>query len=417
MVPILSSSPDRWLVVAGRVVTCDGERCSDGNPLGALDQAALLIEGGAIAALGPVAQLEQACPDALRLDHGDAVVTPGLVDAHTHAAWIGSRGCEYAMRMRGASYEQIAQAGGGIVASMRAVRAADLDELSAALVRRLGRMATVGATTVEVKSGYGLDEASERRQLEAVARAARHPSLPELVPTFLGLHAVAPELHGDRDAHARACLGWLEGVARDGLARFADAYVDRNAFSVEQARPVLERARQLGLGVRLHVGQFADVGGAQLAAELGAASADHLEHVSEEGALALGRAGTCAVLLPVASYTLGQAPPPVERLRRAGVPLVVASDSNPGTAPTESLPLALSLAVRSYGLSVAEALLGATREAARSLGLDRGRLRIGAAADLVVWDLPHEDDLMQPWGLSRARLVLRAGRIIHQDPG
>ena len=300
------------------------------------------------------------------------------------------------------------------MASMRAVRAATLGELTATLRSRLGRMASMGVTTVEVKSGYGLDEASERRQLEAVAAAGQDASLPEPVPTFLGLHAVPPEAQGDRDAHARACLGWLEGVARDGLARFADAYVDRNAFSVAQARPVLERALQLGLGVRVHVGQFADVGGAEMAAELGAASADHLEHLSEPGAQALGRAGVRAVLLPVASYTLRQAPPPVDLLRRARVPLVVSSDANPGTAPTESLPLALSLAVCSYGLSAAEALLGATREAARSLGLERGVLREGASADLVVWNLPHEDDIIQPWGLSRAELVLRAGRVIHR---
>ena len=417
MQPTSLLGAERVLVVVRRVVTCDAERSNEPNPLGALDDAAVLLEAGRIAAIGPAAELERAYSDAARLDQRDAVLTPGLVDAHTHAVWIGSRGSEYAMRMRGAGYEEIARAGGGIVASMRAVRAASLDELTAALKRRLGRMASLGVTTVEVKSGYGLDEASERRQLEAVARAGQDPHLPEVVPTFLGLHAVPPETKGDRDAHARACLGWLEGVARDRLARFADAYVDRNAFSVAQARPVLERARQLGLGVRVHVGQFADVGGAEMAAELGAASVDHLEHLSEQGAMALARAGTRAVLLPVASYTLGQAPPPVALLRQAGVPLVLASDANPGTAPTESLPLALGIGVRSYGLSVAEALLGATREAARSLGLDGGVLRVGAPADLVVWDLPHEDDIIQPWGLSRTRLVLRAGRMIHATAG
>jgi len=297
---------------------------------------------------------------------------------------------------------------------MRAIRQASVAELSEALQQRLGRMAAMGVTTVEVKSGYGLEQAAERRQLEAIALAAKRTDLPAVVPTFLGLHALPPEAKGDRDSYARQCRQWLEEFARDGLARYVDAYVDRSAFSVEQARVVLERARELGLGVRIHVGQFADVGGAELAAELGAASVDHLEHVSESGARALAAAEVRGVLLPVASFTLKQQPPPVELLRKAGVKLVVASDANPGSAPTESLPLALSMAVCNYGFSVAEAVLGATREAAHSLGLvDTGVLRVGAPADVTVWDLPHEADLMQPWGVPRTRMVFRAGRKLY----
>ena len=316
------------------------------------------------------------------------------------------------MRMAGADYEAIAAAGGGIVASMRAVRAASVDELADALARRLARMAAMGVTCVEVKSGYGLDEASERRQLEAVAAMAGRDDVPAALPTYLGLHAVPPETNGDKDEHARRCLAWLEPIARDGLARWVDAYIDRNAFSVAQARPVLERACELDLGVRLHVGQFADVGGAELAAELGAKSVDHLEQVSMEGIAALAEAGVRAVLLPVASYTLGQAAPPVAALREAGVELVVASDANPGTAPTESLPLAMAMAVRSYGLTAAEAVLGATRHAADALDHEGGWLVEGGPADLVLWDLPHEHDLIQPWGVSRVRATLRRGRVI-----
>ncbi len=405
------------VVVAGRLVTADPERSTEENPLGALDEAAVVISDGRIEALGPASEILRQVPDAVRREqHPDAVVTPGLVDAHTHAVWVGSRAREYALRMEGADYEQIAAAGGGIVASMRAVRQADPAILAAALAARLGRMRAMGVTTVEVKSGYGLEEAAERRQLEAVARAAEDPMLPRVVPTFLGLHALPPEAQGDRERYVAQCRRWLDGIARDGLARYVDAYVDRSAFSVSQARPLLERARELGLGVRIHVGQFADVGGAELAAELGAASADHLEHLSEPGAEALAAAGVRGVLLPVASYTLAQAPPPIALLRRAGVRLVVASDANPGTAPTESLPLALSLAVRSYRMTVAEALLGATREAAESLGLDVGLLRPGAPADLTVWDLSHEDAIVQPWGLGRTRLVLCSGRTVHSAP-
>jgi imidazolonepropionase len=200
-------------------------------------------------------------------------------------------------------------------------------------------------------------------------------------------------------------------VSAAGLARFVDAYVDEGAFSVSEARAVAEAARSAGLGMRLHVGQFADVGGAELAASLGASSVDHLEHVSPAGIEALARNGVAAVLLPVASYTLDQEAPPIAALRAAGVPLVVASDSNPGTAPTESLPLALAMAVRRYGLSPEEALLGATRNAAASLKLtDRGILRAGMRADLVVWDLPHEYALVQPWGLAKTQTVMVSGK-------
>ncbi|MEZ4440791.1 MAG: imidazolonepropionase [Polyangiaceae bacterium] len=400
---------ERLLIEARRVVTCDAERATAGDPLGVIEEGALLLDGERVIAVGEASAF--AGEGATRLYH-DGVILPGLVDAHTHAVWVGSRGEEYAMRMAGADYEAIAAAGGGILSSMRAVRAASRDELAATLGARLARMAGLGVTTVEVKSGYGLDEASERRQLEAVAMVGEDARMPRVVPTFLGLHATPPEAQGDKAAHAARCLGWLEGIARDGLARWVDAYVDRAAFSVAEVRPVLARARALGLGVRLHVGQFADVGGAELAAELGAASVDHLENVGPAGIAALAGAGVRAVLLPVASFTLGQAPPPVAALREAGVGLVVASDANPGTAPTESLPLALALAVRSYGLTAAEAILGATREAAGSLALEVGVLRGGAPADLALWDLSHEHDLIQPWGVSKVRATLRDGRVI-----
>ncbi len=402
----------KTLYAATRLVTCDGDPAEPGATagdatVGAIDGGGVVVDGGCIVAVGDAAALSGAHPDAHRVDH-PGLITPGLVDAHTHAAWVGSRGREYLMRMQGADYEAIARAGGGIVSSMHALRQASLDDIEAALRARLQRMAAMGVTTVEIKSGYGLDEATERRQLEAIRRVASDPTLPAVSPTFLGLHALPPETATRRD-HAAACLGWLERIAADKLCRWVDAYIDRSAFSVEEARPVLERARDLGLGIRLHVGQFADVGGAELAAALDAHSADHLEHISEAGAHALATSGVHAVLLPVASFTLGQPPPPVPLLREAGVKLVVASDANPGTAPTESLPLAIALAIRSYGLTLREALLGATRHAAASLDSPAGVLRPGAPADLVLWDLPHEADLALPWGVPKAKQVLRAG--------
>jgi imidazolonepropionase len=401
----------RTLILCPRLVTCDPARATAADPLGVLEDAAILVDGALVAEVGPREALAGRYPGARGVT-APGVVTPGLVDAHTHAPWVGSRDGEYALRMEGAGYEAIAAAGGGIVASMRAVRAASGEAIARALAGRLRRMASLGVTTVEAKSGYGLDEASERKQLEAVAEVGRDASLPRVVPTYLALHALPPEAGGDRAAYARRVEeAWLPAIASAGLCRFVDAYVDRSAFSVADARGVLRAARELGLGVRVHAGQFADVGAAELAAEVGAASADHLEQVGPAGIEAMARGGVRAVLLPAASFTLKQEPPPVAALREAGVALVVASDANPGTAPSESLPLALALAVRSYGLRVADALLGATREAAASRGRDgvTGAVRPGLAADLALWDLPHENAVVQPWGVARTACVLRDG--------
>jgi imidazolonepropionase len=391
----------RRVISAARLWTSDGP---------ALDDAALAIgDDGRIAWIGPRASLpaDLGAPS----DHAP-LVTPALVDAHTHAAWAGSRHAEYALRMAGASYVDIASAGGGIVATHRAVADASEDDLSSTLEARLRRMAALGVATVEVKSGYGLIPALELKLLRAIARAGARSNLPRVIPTLLALHALPPG-ETDRGRYAAAACALVREVGARGLARFVDAYVDEHAFGVDDTRKVGQAARDAGLGVRLHVGQFSDVGGAELAAELGAKSADHLEHVSEAGARALAQGGVSAGLLPVAAFTLAQRPPDVALLRRAGVALVVASDANPGTAPTESLPLAMALAVRAYGLTPDEALLGATSHAARSLGLDdAGALRVGARADITLWDLPHEVALVQPWGAPRARLVLRDGAVI-----
>lgn len=397
---------ERFAIPCGRLITADGDGVD------AHDDAALVIEDGTISWIGPTRDLGSDVPRLV--DASDALVTPGLVDAHTHAAFMGSRHAEYAVRMAGGDYEAIAKAGGGILSTQRAIVAASEREIGAALAARLRRMAALGVTTVEVKSGYGLTHDEELKQLRAIHAVSRASDLPRVVPTFLGLHAL-PKGH-DREAFVRRVIEeTLPAVAAAGLARFVDAYVDRNAFQVDEAEALGLRAKALGLGVRLHVGQFADVGGAELAARLGAASADHLEQVGDSGARAMAEAGTVAMLLPVASFTLGQAPPPIARLRDAGVAIAVASDANPGTAPTESLPLALALAVRLYGLGIDEAVHAVTCVAARSLGRpELGRLRVGGPADLVVWDLPHEAALAQPWGTAKTRLVLRDGVALHR---
>ena len=400
-------------VAARRIVTADPARCTPDNPLGVVENAVVVYDEHSISWVGP----RDAAAKVPIIDHGDRVITPGLVDAHTHAAWVGSRHDEYAMRMAGADYRAIAAAGGGILSSYRAVEAASEDTITEELTARLHRMAELGVTTCEVKSGYGLEPDGERKQLRAIGRARNDRMLPHVVATYLALHALPESAKNSRDHYVlRAASSLVPEFANAKLASFVDAYVDQNAFTVDEARIVCESAKRVGLGVRLHIGQFADIGGAQLCVEVGAKSADHVEHIDSQGIELLANAGIAVVLLPIASFTLGQPPPPIAQLRAAGVSMVVASDANPGTAPSESLPLAMALAVRMYGLSPAEAILGATRLAAASLGLwggavphPRGALTPGARADMVVWDLPHENAIVQPWGGSKTLVVLRDG--------
>lgn len=395
-------------MAARRVVTCDPARQ---GLLGVIHDGIVAVDGSRLVFIGARAD----APDGIDVvDLGDRVITPGLVDAHTHACWVGSRHAEYTLRMAGGDYRALARAGGGILATQRAVALASEDDLVEALSGRLRRMAGLGVTTVEVKSGYGLDDALERKQLAAIGRMAGRDDVPAVVATLLALHAIPDAARTSRAAYVRRVAHELvPDVARQRLAQFVDAYVDTDAFTVDEAREVGEAARAAGLGVRMHVGQFMDVGGAELAASLDAASADHLEHISQAGIDALAAGRVAAVLLPAASFTLAQPPPPVSALRAAGISIVVASDSNPGTAPTESLPLAMAFAVRHYGLSPEEALLAATRNAAEALGLmDRGVLRVGARADVVAWDLPHEQAIAQPWGVAKTHTVLIEGREI-----
>jgi imidazolonepropionase len=380
------------------------QRLWTGTQAGALDDVVLEGEGTRIArilARSDAAPLASGTPSV-------GLVTPGLVDAHTHAAWAGHRHAEYVLRLQGADYVTIAKAGGGIVRSHEAVAAIDEDALFEVLVARLRRMARHGVTAVEVKSGYGLTVDGERKQLRVMARAHAERGLPRLVRTFLALHAVPPGV--TREEHVRLMVDeLLPEVAAENLADRVDAYVDPHAFTVDEAERLFARARSLGLAVTIHAGQFGDIGGAELAAKYDAGSADHLENISREGARALAMAGVRAALLPIASYTLRQAPPPVALLREAGVKLVVASDANPGTAPTESLPLAMALAAREYGLTVEEILRGVTIEAAAALGLPSPALEAGAEATLAMWDLPHENALVMPWGTPPLVDVWRGG--------
>ncbi len=393
----------------GALVTCNPDR---GDPPGVVDAAAVAARGSRICAMGSEAEVTGAVevgPDTVVLDAGGAAVVPGFVDAHSHLVWLGERSGEYAARAEGRGYEEIAAAGGGIRATVAATRAGSLEELVAGARPRARRMLLSGTTTVEVKSGYGLDEEAELRQLRAALALGEDPALPEVVTTYLPLHAL-PE--GDREAFvARVCGGGVERAA--GLARFVDAFCERGAYRPEECLRLLEAGRRVGLRGKLHADQRSRGGGARLAAAAGAVSADHLEHADDGDLRALAAAGVVGVILPGASLVLGGPPPPGRRLLEAGARVAVATDCNPGTCYSESMPLMISLAVAIGGLTPAEAVVAATAGGAAALALgDRGVLRAGMRCDLAVLETPHWLDLGYHLGAAPVRTVVRGGRVV-----
>ena len=384
---------------------------------GVVDRGAVAVRGDRIAYAGPEDDLPVDGRDgALRLDAGGRLVTPGLVDCHTHLVFAGDRAGELEQRLDGATYEDIASAGGGILSTVRATRAAGEDELLTAAAGRLRQLARGGVTTVEVKSGYALDLAGELRLLGVACRLAAASGVPvDVRPTFLGAHAVPPEFAGRADEYVDLVVdAMLPAVAGGGLAGAVDVFCERVAFTAAQCDRVLAAARALGLGVKVHADQLSDGGGAALAARHGALSADHLEHAGPDGVRALAAAGTVAVLLPGAAHVLGEdVAPPVAALRAAGVPMAVATDANPGTSPLLSLPLAMHLACVRFGLTPDEALAGATVHAAAALGLrgEAGVLVPGARADLAVWDATRPVELVYWIGADLCHAVVAAGRL------
>ena len=314
------------------------------------------------------------------------LVTPGLVDCHTHLVFTGDRAAEFELRLQGASYEAIARSGGGILSSVRAVREADEDTLLAQSLPRARALVADGATTLEIKSGYGLDLANERKMLRVARRIGELLGI-GVRTTFLGAHALPPEYRDDADGYIDAAIGWLQSLHAEGLVDAVDAFCERIGFSSAQTRRMFEAARALDLPVKLHADQLSDGGGAALAAEFGGLSADHIEHTDEAGVRAMAAAGTVAVLLPGAFHVLRETRlPPLDLLRAHGVPMAVATDCNPGTSPLLSLRQAMQLACTHFKLTPEEALRGATINAARALGLhDRGMLRVGLRADFALW--------------------------------
>jgi imidazolonepropionase len=382
--------------------------------------AAIAISDGQIAWLGPRAALTAAPERLARAVHrgGGRLLTPGLIDCHTHLVFGGDRALDYELRAEGASYAAIAAAGGGIRSTVALTAALSAEELAAAAAPRARALIADGVTTLEVKSGYGLDVAGELKLLEA-ARLLGAMLDVELVPTLLALHALPAEFAADRAGYIDLVTRELiPEVARTRLAVAVDVFCETIAFTVAECARVLEVARAHGLAVKVHADQLSDMGAARLAAEHGALSADHLEYTSADGVAALAASGTVAVLLPGAYLTLREThPPPVAALRAAGVPIAVATDLNPGTSPCTSLTLALALARAQFGLTAAEALAGATRNAARALGLlySRGTLEPGKRADFCLWDLGHPREMGYWLGDGGCHTVVRRGCVVRAD--
>jgi imidazolonepropionase len=387
--------------------------CLAGDEYGAIEDGALAVRDGRIAWLGRRGDLPPGAAAAEHRDAGGRWATPALIDCHTHLVFAGDRAAEFEARLRGASYEEIARAGGGILSTVRATRAATEDELVAQARPRLAALAGEGVATVEIKSGYGLDPDTELRLLRAARRVGVEAAV-RVRTTCLALHALPPEHREDRDAYVRrACEDLLPRVAAEGLADAVDVFCERIAFTREECARVLRRARELGFAVRVHADQLSDGGGAALAAEHGARSAEHLEYTPEEGAAALARSGTVAVLLPGAYVLLREKqPPPVEALRRHGVPIAIATDCNPGTSPVTSLLAMLPLAAAAFRLTPSECLAGVTRHAARALGLERdlGTLEIGKLAEFVLWDVNHPRELTYWLGRNPRHATIGATR-------
>ena len=385
---------------------------------GIVEQGALAIADTRIAWVGCMKDLPGAPDDCAAEVHSATGqwLTPGLIDCHTHLVFAGDRSGEFEQRLEGASYEEIARAGGGILSTVRATRAADESELVQLAASRLRHLISEGVTTLEVKSGYGLSTESELRMLRA-ARRLDDRSPATIVTTLLAAHAVPPEFQNRADAYIDlVCNEMLPQAHDEGLVDAVDAYCEKLAFSPAQVRRVLEAAAGLGLPVKLHADQLSDLGGAELAASLGALSADHLEYTSDAGVAALARAGTVAVLLPGAYYALREERlPPIAALREHGVPMAVATDCNPGTSPLSSLITAMNHACISFRMTPAEALRGVTVNAARALGLGDqvGRLEVGLQADLALWEISHPAALAYWVGGRRCRRLYKRGTLVY----
>ncbi len=382
------------------------------EPLGIIEQGVIAAQDGVILYAGPEADAP-AFDAAEVMDCEGRWITPGLIDCHTHLIFGGDRSREFELRLEGASYEEIARAGGGIVSTMKATRAAGEDELVAAALPRLDALLAEGVTTLEVKSGYGLDLASELKMLRAARRLGEVRPV-RIVTSFLGAHALPPEFAGDADAYIdHLCTVMLPAAAQAGLADAVDAFCEGIGFSPDQTERLFRAATALGLPVKLHAEQLSNLHGAALAARHGALSADHLEHLDEAGIAAMAVSGTVATLLPGAYYFCRETVlPPIEALRLARVPIALATDCNPGTSPLTSLLLTMNMGATLFRLTVPECLAGVTRNAAQALGLSHrlGTLEQGKACDLAIWDIERPADLVYRMGFNPLHARIWSGQ-------
>ena len=386
------------------------ERC----PYGTIPHGAIAVKDGCLAAVGPASTLPANSTDCV-VDLGGRWVTPGLIDCHTHIVYAGNRAHEFEMRLQGITHDEIVRSGGGIRSTMAATRATDEGELFDTAAPRIHRLLQEGVITLEIKSGYGLDDATERRMLRVARRLGE--TLPvHVVTSYLGAHTVPPEFEGRADAYvAWMCETILPQIAAASLADAVDVCYEPSSFTRSQAETLLAVAQRLNLPVKLHTGQYAALGGGELAATYQALSADHLEFCSDADIAAMRAAGTVAVLLPGASYFLRmQQLPPVDRMRDQGLAMAISTDSNSGSSPVTSLLLMLNMACMRFGLTPEEALAGVTRHAAQALGLIRtiGTLDVGKRADLVVWDIGHPIELSYAIGANPCHRVVRGGETI-----
>jgi imidazolonepropionase len=370
--------------------------------LGVIDDGLIAAAGGRIVYAGPASDAP-AIDAKARIDCAGRWITPGLIDCHTHLVYGGNRAHEFEQRLEGASYEEITRAGGGIVSTVKATRQASTDGLVAAALPRLDTLIAEGVTTTEIKSGYGLELDTERRQLQAARRLGDERPV-SIRTTFLGAHTVPSEMAGDKAGYINAvCHEMLPVIAAEGLADAVDAFCEGIAFSVEETAQVFTKAQALSLPVRLHADQLSNLHGAALAARFGALSADHLEYADEDGVVAMARAGTVAVVLPGAFYFIREKQlPPIGALRRHGVPIAIATDCNPGTSPLTSLLLTMNMAATLFRLTVDECIAGVTRNAARALGCfeETGSLDAGKACDLAIWDIERPAELVYRMGFN-----------------
>ncbi|ESX60037.1 imidazolonepropionase [Mesorhizobium sp. LSHC422A00] len=372
--------------------------------VGIVEKGAIVARDGVIVYAGPEADMPSALAQGGETtDCEGRWITPGLIDCHTHLIHAGNRANEFEMRLAGATYEEVARAGGGIVSSVKSLRAASEDALVAQTLPRLDALMAEGVTTVEVKSGYGLDLENEQKSLRAARQLDKQRPV-TVRTTFLGAHALPPEAKGDKDAFVDLVANTiLPAIAAEGLADAVDGFCEGIAFSPEQIARVFDKAKALGLPVKLHADQLSNLRGAELAARYGALSADHLEYTDEAGAAAMAKAGTVATILPGAYYFIRETrKPPVGLFRQHGVKMAVATDNNPGTSPLTSLLLTMNMAATLFGLTVEECLAGTTREAARALGLlgQTGTLEAGKSADLAIWDIERPAELVYRMGFN-----------------